>query len=147
MQGFRYVLFLSSALASILNVLVRVVIYCVFIPGCNHRWSVDDLSKYNFLSVRSTQAGKWTRRKMSLICDEKMRQGSALLALALANTCVSLAAFNCSDPSPLLPSPASTLGASYLCQPMPPPPHTPLPVQLRRWDCCEWRGQSSAQRW
>lgn len=48
-----------------------------------------------------------------------------------SHTCVALAAFNCSDSSPLLPSPTPTLGASYLCQPMPPPPHTPLPVQLR----------------
>lgn len=39
-------------------VCVQDIIYCVFMPGCNHRWSVADLMKHNFLSVCIAQAGK-----------------------------------------------------------------------------------------
>lgn len=46
------------------SALVRDIIYCVFIPGCNHRWSVADLRKYNFLSVL-----KYSSRKMNAVLD------------------------------------------------------------------------------
>ncbi len=36
-------------------VCVQDIIYCVFIPGCNHRWPLADLMKYNFLSVCITR--------------------------------------------------------------------------------------------
>lgn len=136
------------------SALVRDIIYCVFIPGCNHRWSVADLRKYNFLSVLKQE------NECSIRCfwfTMKSRDSDRHCAHTRerahthTHTCVSLAAFDCSDSSPLLPSPASTAfhrHSVYLISvdPCLPRSHTAASPVKRR-DRCEWTGPASAQRW